>query len=126
MASSRRHRSIPEEHRAAEHLANERTFLAWVRTNIALISLGFVLARITPRLQQTEVAGSREVAVPLGIGMVGLGALLTVLAACRYHFVNRAIETGHVKDDRALIWFVTALVAVVAGTLIGFMLLAKG
>jgi hypothetical protein len=31
-----------------------------------------------------------------------------------------------VKDDRALIWFVTALVAVVAGTLIGFMLLAKG
>ncbi|MFN2578445.1 MAG: DUF202 domain-containing protein, partial [Pyrinomonadaceae bacterium] len=32
-------REIPEAHRASEHLDNERTFLAWVRTNIALISL---------------------------------------------------------------------------------------
>src|SRR5438874_10785797 len=50
MTERRRHREIPEEHRAAQHLDNERTFLAWVRTNVALISLGFVLARLSPSL----------------------------------------------------------------------------
>jgi uncharacterized membrane protein YidH (DUF202 family) len=31
-----------------DHLANERTFLAWVRTALGLIGLGFVLARMGP------------------------------------------------------------------------------
>src|SRR5262249_5560162 len=43
MGERSRQRHVPEENRAAEHLANERTFLAWVRTNIALLSLGFLL-----------------------------------------------------------------------------------
>ena len=50
MTERHRHREIPEEHRAAQHLDNERTFLAWVRTNVALISLGFVLARLSPSI----------------------------------------------------------------------------
>ena len=50
MSDRRRHREVPEERRAAEHLDNERTFLAWVRTNVALISLGIVLARLSPSL----------------------------------------------------------------------------
>jgi uncharacterized membrane protein YidH (DUF202 family) len=28
-----------------EHLANERTFLAWIRTNIALMDFGFVIVK---------------------------------------------------------------------------------
>ena len=31
---------------ATEYLANERTFLAWVRTGIAVITLGFALAKV--------------------------------------------------------------------------------
>jgi uncharacterized membrane protein YidH (DUF202 family) len=58
--------------------------------------------------------------------MVAFGALLTVLAGWRYHLVNRAIESGQVKDDRALVWFVTALIVVLSVALIGFMLLANG
>jgi putative membrane protein len=126
MVPQQKHREIPEEHRAAEHLANERTFLAWVRTSIALISLGFVLARLTPWMQQSEAASSRRVALPLGVGMVAFGALLTVLAGWRYHLVNRAIESGRVKDDRALVWFVAALMAVLSAALIAFMLIANG
>src|SRR5438270_8639358 len=86
----RRHREVPEEHRAAEHLANERTFLAWVRTNIALMSLGFVLARISPVLREGGEASAHRLAtraLPLGIGMVVFGTLLTLLAAWRYDAV---------------------------------------
>ena len=33
------------DRRLADHLANERTLLAWSRTSIAIIALGFVVAR---------------------------------------------------------------------------------
>lgn len=101
-----RHREVPAGHRAGEHLANERTFLAWVRTNLALISLGFVLARLSPWLRQSADEGAHGMAtpaLPLGVGMVAFGAVLTVLAAWRYDAVNREIEAGRVK--RIAPWF---------------------
>jgi putative membrane protein len=124
MPERQRQREIPTEHRAAEHLANERTFLAWVRTNIAIIGLGFVLARLGPWLRESgrnapRLAGK---ALPLGIGLVGFGALLTLLAAWRYDAVNREIETGLVKTDRILVWFVTVVIASISGALIVYML----
>ena len=40
--------------RQREHQANERTFLAWVRTSIALIGFGFAIARFGIFLRQLE------------------------------------------------------------------------
>src|SRR5205807_1394814 len=125
MTARQRHREIPAENRAAEHLANERTFLAWVRTNIVLISLGFVLARLGPWLHETGANASRLIsrASRLGIGLVGFGALLTLLAAWCYDAVNREIEGGFVKTDRALIWFVAFAITLLAVALIVYLLL---
>ncbi len=36
---------MSEGNKAREHLADERIFLAWVRTGIAVMSLGFVVAK---------------------------------------------------------------------------------
>jgi len=123
-ARQQRHREIPSEHRASEHLANERTFLAWVRTTIALISLGFVLARLGGWLTESGATPSRLVTKvwPVGIGLVIFGALLTLLAAWRYDAVNREIEAGLVKTDRALVWSVTIAITLVSGVLILYML----
>jgi uncharacterized membrane protein YidH (DUF202 family) len=49
---------ISEDAKATEYLANERTFLAWIRTSIAVISLGFVSAKFGVWL--------RELAIRLG------------------------------------------------------------
>ena len=124
----KRHREVPEDRRAAEHLANERTFLAWVRTNIALISLGFVLARLSLWLNQPGESGARTLtakAMPLGVGIVAFGTFLTLLAAWRYHAVNREIETGLVKTDRVMVWLVTAAIAMLSATLITSLLLVQ-
>src|SRR3954464_14924537 len=51
------------EGRVRDHLANERTFLAWVRTALGLIGVGFVLARMGLFLEQlasVEVPGRRH------------------------------------------------------------------
>ena len=46
---------------ASNHLANERTFLAWVRTALSLLGLGFVLARMGLFLRQLAVVGGASV-----------------------------------------------------------------
>src|SRR5437588_8560876 len=122
------HREVPEERRAAEHLDNERTFLAWVRTNVALISLGFVLARLSPSLSAAgAVNAGRSAAksVTLGIVLVVFGTVVTLLAAWRYDKVNREIETGFVRTDRVLVWFVTLAITLLSAAAVAYMLMAQ-
>ena len=127
------HKSVPVDKQATEFLANERTFLAWIRTSISIISLGFVIAKFRIWLQDLAKAGS--VSMPpsklgesfqIGIWMMALGGSLTVLAAWRYHVVNRQIENGKVTADRGLIVLVTILVAVLAAVMIVTMITTAG
>lgn len=110
--------------RASDYMANERTFLAWVRTSIAVISFGYVTGKlhvILPGLgfHHTNTAST---SIPVGIGMIAFGGLLAALAAWRYHVVNLQIERGQVKPDRALIISITALVLALAVAMISYLL----
>ena len=116
-----------------EHQANERTFLAWLRTSIALIGFGFAIARFGLFLRQLRVAvaqnsagggsGSRfELAqnleplhpifnsMTLGVSLVILGIVAIALAAWRYNQVFWQIERGDYRPNRWLVWLLTALV----------------
>jgi putative membrane protein len=120
------HREVPESHRASEHLDNERTFLAWVRTNVALIGLGFVVARLSPTLGAAGASNASRIvskALPAGIALVVFGALVTILAAWRYDRVNRQIEAGLVKTDRGMVWIVTLLITLLSIAAVAYMLM---
>ncbi len=119
--------SVPEERRATEYLANERTFLAWIRTSIAVISLGFVIGRFAVWFRRMTLAveqkpGQTSASMVVGVVMMAFGALLAMLAVWRYHAVNRAIEEGCVKADRGMVIFVTVVVVLLAAGMIAFML----
>ena len=127
MAQQRQQVRIGDEKRATEYLANERTFLAWIRTSIAIISLGFVVAKfslwlrelatqLAPQMQISQVGAS----MPIGVTMMALGG---VLAAWRYRVVNRAIENGVVSADRGLVILVTLMVALLCVAMIAYMLI---
>lgn len=122
--------SINEDKRASEYLANERTFLAWIRTSIAIISLGFVVAKFSLWLHQLgtqlqpQLPASTGASMPIGITMMALGGMLAILAAWRYHTVNRAIENGVVRADRGLVVLITAVVAFLCVAMIVYMLFA--
>jgi putative membrane protein len=118
-------KAVPEDRLATEYLANERTFLAWIRTSVSIISLGFVIAKfriwmqdMAPGSPMHRTAGVTRESSLVGIAMVSLGALLAILAAWRYHVVNRQIEAGKVAADRGLIMLVTVLVAGLAAVMI--------
>lgn len=124
--------TIDEAKRATEYLANERTFLAWIRTSLAIISLGFVVAKfsvwlrelaaqLAPQIQTSQTGAS----MPIGVTMMALGGVLAVLAAWRYHVVNRAIENGVISADRGLVILVTVMVALLCVAMIVYMLLAS-
>lgn len=127
MAKRATHREVPEAHRASEHLDNERTFLAWVRTTVALMSLGFVVARLSPSVGAASANNTSRIfakTLPVGIVLVVFGALVTVLAAWRYDRVNRQIEAGIVKTDRTLVWIVTLLIASLSAAAVAYMLVS--
>lgn len=75
--------------------ANERTLLAWIRTGLALMAFGYVIARIAEWLRLTQ-PGGEGAALPswLGITVVGLGTACHALGAFRFVRARRAIVAG--------------------------------
>ncbi len=131
MTRQRKQAAIGDEKRATEYLANERTFLAWIRTSIAIISLGFVVAKFSLWLRELATGLGPQMhpyqagaSMPIGLTMMALGGLVTVLAAWRYHVVNRAIERGVVSADRGLVILVTVMVTMLCVAMIVYLLLA--
>ena len=84
--------------RYSDHAANERTFLAWVRTAIAVIAFGFLVERFDLFLEiasksldnRTLSAGGQLVGNVAGLILIGLGAATIVLAIIRFR--KTAIE----------------------------------
>lgn len=124
---------VPDDKKATEHLANERTFLAWVRTGISIMSLGFVVAKFGLWLRELGVRASPQpqahasgLSEPVGAGMIGFGGILVVLAAWRFHIVNRQIAAGLVKVDRSLILLITLAVAALTVLMVAYIGLTSG
>jgi uncharacterized membrane protein YidH (DUF202 family) len=91
------------------HMANERTFLAWIRTSIAIMAFGFVVERFSIFMKQLSYFIGKEATPPpagyssvLGIILVGLGAIMGVLAFFRYKTVERQIDSDTYVPSKLL------------------------
>lgn len=80
-------------------MANERTFLAWIRTSIAIMAFGFVVEKFALFVKQISYFLRKETVLPsrgyssiFGIFLVALGALMGILAFIRYKKVERQID----------------------------------
>lgn len=72
-----------------EHASNERTFLAWVRTAIAIVAFGLAISRF----------GNPQGEVWSEIGMLGSGAAVIVLAFIRMRHVRKRIDARETLND---------------------------
>lgn len=86
------------------HLANERTFLAWIRTSIGIMAFGFVVEKFALFIKQMSIIlgqsttgniqpPSQGYSAIIGIFLVGLGTLLVLFAFVRYKKVERQIDS---------------------------------
>jgi putative membrane protein len=121
----------PNPH-TSDHLANERTFLAWVRTSISVLGLGFVVAKFSVWLHELSarlgepVRGSHSgMSLPLGVAMMAIGAFLAIVAAWRFRRVRDAIIRGQPSTGDHTVTIVAMLVLAMAAALIAYMLVTR-
>ncbi len=113
----------PEIDRQREHQANERTFLAWLRTSVALIGFGFAIARFGLFLRQLQATVTQKPTLShslfnsenLGVSLVIVGIVVIVLAVWRYDQVFWQIERGNYRPNRLIVWLL-AVVVIILGT----------
>jgi putative membrane protein len=124
--SSQQSSPEPSPSATRDLLANERTLLAWARTGVAIMGLGFVVARFGLAIRQLTVGGGalapRGVSTAFGVALVLSGALLLVLAMIRYRRVAQDILHNRVRWDPRLGILLTGLL-VLTGLLLAVYLL---
>ncbi|HUB08614.1 MAG TPA: DUF202 domain-containing protein [Myxococcales bacterium] len=109
----------------SDHQANERTFLAWLRTAIALMGFGFVVSKFGLFLRLVGRAAPPPEALSsagLGVALVVVGGLMAALAGVRYHALQRKIDQGTYEPGRWPMWVASASVAALAALLVGYLL----
>jgi putative membrane protein len=106
--------------RYSDHAANERTFLAWVRTAIAIMAFGFVVEKFDLFLR---IAGAESAAKMMlgghpflgdiaGLALIALGGAMMVFAAIRFRKTTADIDAPDTRrgpGERADFTLVTLL-----------------
>jgi uncharacterized membrane protein YidH (DUF202 family) len=105
-----------EVYGSRDYMANERTFLAWIRTSIGIMAFGFVVEKFALFLKQLSFlltksglpeamqapSGLQGHSSIFGIFVVGLGALIGVLSFIKYKRVEKQMEEGSYNPSTIL------------------------
>nr|WP_235433560.1 DUF202 domain-containing protein [Protofrankia coriariae] len=100
-------------------LANERTFLAWIRTSLALLAGGVAVVQVVPEF---SVSGARHV---LGVPLIVLGTTVAATSYRRWVIVERAMRERRSLPVSGLPRLLAAGVALVSATALIFVLVAS-
>jgi uncharacterized membrane protein YidH (DUF202 family) len=109
-----------------DHMANERTFLAWIRTSIGLMAFGFVVEKFAffmkklslffgKAIADESAASSLGYSSIFGIALVAFGTFMGVLAFIRYKKVEKEIDEDTYRPSLVLDILLTSLI-VIMGT----------
>lgn len=108
-----------------DHLANKRTMLAWARTGIAVMALGFVVSRFGLLLRELRLTTPRllpeGVSTVFGASLVVIGGLAIILATLDYLRTGRAIDR-HAYHWSPALEFALSLLLVLAAVVLAIYL----
>jgi putative membrane protein len=111
----------------ADHLANERTFLAWIRTSISMIVFGFVVAKFGITLReflrvQGGPAHERGMSLTIGVGFMAMGVVMALVSLNRYQATRKMLDAGDFKPANAIVTLV-ALISAIFGIVLAVYLI---
>lgn len=107
---------MPENsNRARDHLANERTFLAWVRTAAAIVVFGFAIGRFSIAMRQLTVLQGHPVrtaglSVWMGASSIVAGVAMAIAGLVRYRRTRAQLDMGTFEPAGFVLDLVTILV----------------
>jgi putative membrane protein len=90
----------PAEQDPRVYFAAERTFLAWIRTGLALMGIGFAVSRFGLFLRELGASESHlsvhatGLSQWSGVALVGLGVIVNVSSVLRHFQLVRELSSG--------------------------------
>jgi putative membrane protein len=121
---------IENPNRARDHLANERTFLAWVRTGAAIVVFGFAIGRFAIAMRQLTALQGHEVrtaalSVWMGSGAIVAGVVMVVAGLVRYRKTRAQIDSGSFEPAGFVVDLVAILMVVFGVVLAGYLIFTE-
>ncbi len=119
-----------------DHLANERTFLAWIRTSIGVMAFGFVIEKFAvfvkqialflekqKGLENTSVSAFQQESPSIfGVFLIVIGALIGLFAYIKYKKTEKQIDEDTYQSSRTLASVLTLLIIVLGIFLIVYLI----
>ena len=110
----------------SDHLANERTFLAWIRTSIAIMGFGFVVVKFALFIKQISlVLTTKQTVLPgkgystqIGILLVAVGAFMAFYSWLRYRITKKQLINKAYKPSALPALFLTIGIVVIGVLLV--------
>src|SRR5665213_1915405 len=113
----------------SNHLANERTFLAWIRTSVGLMAFGFVVVKFSLFVRQVSTLLGKENLIQnrgysaiVGIILVAVGMITSVLSYARYRKTKKQISEGNYNHSTILLTVITAFIFFLSVLLIVYLI----
>ena len=110
--------------KVSDHLANQRTFLAWIRTGLATITFGFVVERFGLLLRELGLKNVSAASVTtihysaiIGVALVILGVITMIIALASFLQIHRSIDQENFRPHATF-----EIVLTVLASLIGLLL----
>ncbi|MGE7759008.1 YidH family protein [Peribacillus sp. NPDC097895] len=110
---------------AQQHLANERTFLAWIRTVIAIVGIGFLTTSLHFTIGLHRDARIDLISIILGIVACGLGLVITVLATFSYLQKKRQINEENFQPSGGQVVLISVFMVILLSMIILYFLFYK-
>lgn len=123
-------KEIIKQQNAREHLANERTLLAWIRTSIGIMAFGFVVVKFSLFIKQISLLLGKNVTVPqqhgyssvIGILLVAVGALILLLSYMKFKKTEKQLTSETFKSSSALVFSLTIIILSISILLILYLI----
>lgn len=123
-------KEIIKQQNAREHLANERTLLAWIRTSIGIMAFGFVVVKFSLFIKQISLLLGKNATIPqqhgyssvIGILLVVVGALILLLSYMKFKKTEKQLTSETFKSSSALVFSLTIIILSISILLILYLI----
>ena len=116
--------------RVTDHLANERTFLAWVRTALAIMAFGFAVERVGLALREMGIKSSLpsefsiHYSTLVGVALIILGITVLIFALINFLTIRSAIDNKDFHPQANFSVILTVLAGIIGLLLVVYLIVS--